>query len=241
MIVYGASGHGKVVLDILEAQGKMVDFVVDDNPKLSELLGYEVHRNTGVYDEAIISIGSCRIRKKIAESLKVKQYVTAIHPTAVVSPRATVGEGSVVMQGAVVQACAAIGKHAIINTGASVDHDCRLADFVHVAPHATLSGAVEVGEGAWIGVGATVMQGIRIGAWSTVGAGAVVIRDVPDGATVVGVPARVIQQGTNQTENMKNLHKKKGGVKHNPSASWADGLTAVGAAFRQKGGVTYAA
>lgn len=192
MVLYGASGHGKVIIDILEANSIPIDFVVDDNPKLLELLGYEVRRNTGKYDEVIISIGSCQIRKKIVSELKVNKYLTAIHPSAILSNRATIDEGTVVMQGVIIQTCVTIGKHCIINTGSSIDHDCKLKDFVHVAPHATLSGAVEVGEGSWIGVGATVKQGIKIGAWCMIGAGAVVVKDVPDGVTVVGVPAKEI-------------------------------------------------
>ena len=144
MILYGASGHAKVIIDILEANGQKIDFIVDDNPALTELLGYEVRRNSGEYDEAIISIGSCEIRKKVVEGLKVGKYATSVHPSAVVSPRATIADGTVVMQGAIVQSCAKIGKHCIVNTGASVDHDCEIGDFVHVAPHATVLGGVKV-------------------------------------------------------------------------------------------------
>lgn len=188
MILYGASGHGKVIIEILEANGVKVDYVVDDNPEIHELLGYEVRRNSGKYDDAIISIGSAQIRKKLVETLQVKNYPVAIHPTAIVSPRAKIGEGTVVMQGAILQTCVEVGKHCIINTGASVDHDCKLADYVHIAPQATLSGAVEVGEGTWIGAGAVIKQCIKIGANCMIGAGAVVVKDVPDGMTVVGVP-----------------------------------------------------
>ena len=193
MILYGASGHAKVIIDILEANGEKIDFIVDDNPSLTELLGYEVRRNTGEYDEAIVSIGSCEIRKKVVEGLKVGKYSTAVHPSAVVSPRATIDEGSVVIQGAIVQSCAKIGKHCIVNTGASVDHDCEIGDFVHVAPHATVLGGVKVGEGSWIGAGAVIKQYITIGKNCMIGAGAVVLHDVPDGATVVGVPGKEIK------------------------------------------------
>ena len=139
----------------------------------------------------------------MVDALQVTRYATAVHPSALISPRAVIGEGTVVMHGAVVQSCARVGKHCIVNTGASVDHDCQLSDYVHIAPHATLSGNVQVGEGSRVGVGAVVKQGIRIGAWCTIGAGAVVVRDVPDGATVVGVPARVIKQNDMNTSVLK--------------------------------------
>jgi acetyltransferase EpsM len=99
----------------------------------------------------------------------------------------------VLIHQSVVQAGTVIGRHCIINTSASIDHDCVIEDFVHISPNATLSGNVRVGEGTHIGAGATIIQGITVGKWCTVGAGAVVIRDVPDYATVVGVPARVIK------------------------------------------------
>lgn len=82
------------------------------------------------------------------------------------------------------------GEGCIVNTGATVDHDCVLGDFVHVAPGVNLAGTVTVGDNVMIGIGASVVPGITIVAGATVGAGAVVIRDVPAGATVVGVPAR---------------------------------------------------
>ena len=84
----------------------------------------------------------------------------------------------------------------IINTGAQVDHDCAIANFVHIAPGATLCGNVAVGEGALIGAGAVILPGKRIGDWAIVGAGAVVTRDVPNFAVVAGNPAKVIKQNT---------------------------------------------
>ena len=186
MILYGASGHCKVVVDILEALGLTIDFLVDDNPEITKLLGYEVRRNTGNYDAAIITIGLNWIRKKISEQIIVKRYMKAVHPTAIVSPRATIDEGTVVMQGAIIQSCASIGKHCIINTGASVGHDVTIGDFVHVASHATITGGVTIGEGAWIGAGSVIRQGVHIGAWTMIGAGSVVVDDIPDGVVAFG-------------------------------------------------------
>lgn len=103
------------------------------------------------------------------------------------------GEGTVVFHHAVIQASAIIGRHCIVNTSSSTDHDCTLEDFVHISPHATLSGNVMVGEGTHIGAGATVIPGITVGKWCVIGAGAVVTEDIPDYATAVGVPARIIK------------------------------------------------
>ena len=186
MVLYGASGHCRVVIDIVEALGYPIDFIVDDDPNISELLGYEVRRNTREYEDLIITIGQNWTRKKVFDQITAERYIKAVHPTAIVSPRAQIGEGSVVIQGAIIQSCAVIGKHCIINTGASVGHDVRLGDFVHVASHATITGGVTIGEGTWIGAGSVIRQGVHIGAWSMIGAGSVVVDDIPDGVVAFG-------------------------------------------------------
>lgn len=212
MILYGASGHAKVIIDILEANGIIIDYIVDDNPLIKGLLGYEVRRDSGVYNEAIIAIGSNEIRRKIVQSITVDRYVTAIHPTAIVSPRAAMGCGTVVMQGAIIQSSAHINDHCIINTGASVEHDCVVSDFVHVAPHATLAGNVHVGEGTWIGAGTVVRQGVSIGAGCMIGAGSVVVKNIPDNVVAYGNPCRIVRE-TEQENNMVDSRKiERGGV-----------------------------
>lgn len=209
MILYGASGHAKVIIDTLEAIGKEIDYVVDDDASISSLLGYEVRRDSGHYDSAIVSIGNGKIRKEIVGRLEVKEWVKAIHPKATVSPHSIIGEGSVVMAGAVINSGAVIGKHCIINTGATVDHDCVIGDFVHIAPGVHVSGGVNVGEGSWIGVGSCVKQGVNIGQWVTIGAGSVVVKDIPDGVTAYGCPCRV--KNTNDDNMIKNELRPLGG------------------------------
>lgn len=208
MILYGASGHAKVIVDILEALGKEIDWIVDDNDEVKGLLGYEVKRNEGCYDAAIVSIGNCQIRKKIVESLEVGKWETAIHPSAIISPHAYIGEGTVIMAGALVNACAKVGKHNIINTGASVDHDVELGDFVHIAPHATVTGNVVIGDGSWIGAGTVIRQGIKIGKNCMIGAGSVVVKDIPDGVTAFGNPCRIKYN----SQNMNKFNNLRGGV-----------------------------
>ena len=186
MILYGASGHCRVVVDIVEALGIPIDFIVDDNPAINELLGYEVRRNIGEYEDAIITVGQNWTRKRIVEHLNVARYLSAIHPTAIISPRSQIGKGTVVMQGAIIQSCAKIGDHCIVNTGASVGHDVELGDYVHVASHATITGGAVIGEGTWIGAGSVIRQGVHIGAWTMIGAGSVVVDDIPDGVVAFG-------------------------------------------------------
>jgi sugar O-acyltransferase (sialic acid O-acetyltransferase NeuD family) len=192
MYLFGASGHAKVIMDILTASGQKVDALIDDNEKVNELNGYKVLHGVTDASPIIVSIGVNAIRKKVVEKL-TGEFGTAIHPSAIVSPSAKIGEGTVVMAGAIINADAVIGKHCIINTGASVDHECVIGDYCHIAPHATLCGQVHVGEGSMVGVGACVIPCKNIGSWCTIGAGAAVVKDIPDGATAVGVPAQVIK------------------------------------------------
>jgi len=191
----GASGHAKVIIEILEQQEIYIGGLQDANPTIKSLLNYDVHQELPTFfdpndDEVIISIGNNSIRKKIATSLPYK-FISAIHPRTNISKRTQIGAGSVIIAGVSVNSDVKIGKHAIINTNASIDHDCILDDYVHISPNVALGGDVQVGEGTHIGIGACIIQGVRIGKWCTIGAGAVIIRDVPDGATVVGNPGRI--------------------------------------------------
>src|SRR5690606_26719765 len=182
--------------EILEELNIPIHALQDVNPAITSLLGYEVLQelpesfNT-VTDRIIISIGNNAIRKKLT-TLTDRKFFTAVHPSANVSRRSSIGEGSVVMAGVSINSSVVIGKHAIINTNASVDHDCVVGDYVHISPNAAIAGIVEIGEGTHVGIGASIIQGVTIGKWCTIGAGAVIIKDVPDGATVVGNPGRII-------------------------------------------------
>ncbi len=207
MYLYGASGHAKVIMDILNANGVRIDALVDDNPELKELQGVPVIHSAEGCSPFIISIGSNKIRKMIAERLAC-EFVSAVHPSAVVSPSAKIADGTVVMQGAIIQADAKIGKHCIVNTAATIDHECVIGDYVHISPNASLCGNVHVGEGTQIGVGSVVIPGIKIGKWSIIGAGSVVVRDIPDDVVAVGNPCRIIKY---KDMNVKNLSISVGG------------------------------
>jgi sugar O-acyltransferase (sialic acid O-acetyltransferase NeuD family) len=194
--LYGASGHAKVVIEILEQSQQKIAGLIDINPTISNLLDYPVYSSLEEAEadvcEIIISIGDNRIRKKIAEGLSI-DFANAIHSSSNISVRAKIAAGTVVMAGASINVNTVIGKHVIINTNCSVDHDCVIDDYVHISPNAALAGNVTVGEGTHIGIGACIIQGVTIGKWATIGAGAVIINDVPDNAIVVGNPGRIIK------------------------------------------------
>jgi acetyltransferase EpsM len=145
----------------------------------------------------VLAVGINGERAELAGMLDAR-FGQAIHPTAIVAPTATIGEGTVVLHGSIVQPNAQIGRFVLINTAASVDHDCVVEDYAHISPHATLSGHVRVGEGTHVGAGAVVIPKITIGRWCRVGAGAVVVRDLPDHCTAVGNPARILPNRTGE-------------------------------------------
>lgn len=193
LYIYGAGGHAKVVAEIAELRGYEEVLFCEDEPTKDKLLGYEVVTTFGKNESCLVAIGNNLIRKKLASSLSSK-FVKLIHPRTSISMRGDIGEGTVIMAGVTINAEATIGEHCIINTNASVDHGCVIEDYVHLSPNVALAGNVKIGEGTHVGIGACVIQGVKVGKWCTVGAGAVVIRDIPDGATVVGNPGRIIKQ-----------------------------------------------
>ena len=205
LLIIGAGGHGKVVLDIVRAAGRYepVGFL-DADPALvgSTPGGVPVLGSVNLLPKlrskarcAIIAIGDNRTRHRYAAELRAQGFtlVSAIHPSAVVSPAAALGTNVVVAAHAAVCTEANVDDLAIINTAAVVDHEGRVGVAAHVGPGALLAGRVRVGDMAFVGMGATVIQCLTVGEGAMVGAGAVVIGDVPPYATVVGVPARVIK------------------------------------------------
>ncbi len=193
--LYGASGHAKVIMDILHSMGVDVGKIFDDNPDIHVLDGINVyHQIDDIESPIIISIGNNTIRQKIVRKNPDFVFGKAVHTSSILSPDVTVGEGSVIMQGTIIQSDAHIGKHCIVNSGASVDHECFIEDFVHISPHATLCGNVTVGEGTWIGAGSTVIQSVNIGKWSVIGAGSVVVSNIPDGVVAYGNPCKIIKK-----------------------------------------------
>lgn len=194
MYLYGASGHAKVIIDILKSQNKEVSGLIDDNEAIKEILEYPVSQSLPDNSSVIISIGANKTRKKVAEKLVSSKFETAVHSSAIVSEYSTIDAGTVVMQGAIIQSSSTVGKHCIINTGASVDHDCKIGDYVHISPQSILCGNVTIGEGTWIGAGTTIIEGVTIGKWCVIGAGSVVTKNIKDNILAVGNRCKVIKE-----------------------------------------------
>ncbi|MBI4395989.1 MAG: NeuD/PglB/VioB family sugar acetyltransferase [Elusimicrobia bacterium] len=205
LVICGAGDHAITLYDMAVhvLRHKVVAFTDPrDDWKGKTICGVRVIRSDtqavflkrqGRIDGAVIGIGNRQMeaRRKVFEILAKQglKFPALVHPSAVVSRMARVGEGCVVMANAVVNTDAVLGSNVVVNNGAVVDHTCRVGDHTYLSPNATLCGRVEVGRTAFIGAGVTVLPGVRIGGGAVIGAGAVAVRDVEAGQTVVGVPA----------------------------------------------------
>jgi sugar O-acyltransferase (sialic acid O-acetyltransferase NeuD family) len=201
LLILGASGHGKVAADCAHCTKLWAEiFFYDDRWPCIERCGPWPVLGAGEAllsdcksdDDAFVAIGRADDRitwleKMVSAGISITRI---IHPQSTIATGVTIGEGTLVVAGAVINIDSHIGKGCIINTGATIDHDCVLSDGVHICPGAHIAGGVQVGNNSWIGIGSSVCQYLKIGCHVTVGAGGVVTGDVPDGLTVVGVPAR---------------------------------------------------
>jgi UDP-perosamine 4-acetyltransferase len=203
IIVLGGGGHARVLLDLLQQLNATVIgvttadgrgdpplpgiTVLGDDDAVTRHSPAEVHLVNAV---GVATASAFRMRLQEQFAARGYRFPVLAHPAATISRFATLDDGCQIMAGCVIQAGAHFGRGTIVNTMASVDHDCRIGNFVHIAPGAHLSGCVTVGDCSLIGTGSSVIQDVRIGVMCTIGAGSAVIRDVDDGQGVGGSPAR---------------------------------------------------
>lgn len=207
MILIGAGGHGRVLLDTLVHQGNKILGITSANPQDfmcsildipiigSDNLIFNYRTDSVCLVNGLGMMPSKNTRCKLYEYFKGQGYTFAqvIHPSAIISSDIKILEGVQIMAGAIIQTGAVIAENTIINTRVVVDHDTFIDKHVHLAPGTTVSGGVSIGEGTFVGAGSTIIQGIKIGAHCVVAAGSVVIQDIPDGARVMGIPARMVR------------------------------------------------
>lgn len=199
LILFGAGGHCKVVIDAIESRNdRKIRGILDDDERRWGTEHYE-YRIVGGRDSAlpadcelVIAIGNNSKRRLIADLFRARgaQLGIVVHLSAHIARGARLGPGTVVFANAVVSSDAIVGSNTIVDIGAVVAHDCRVGDHVHVCPGVQLCGGATVESGVMIGAGAVVIPGVRVGRNSIVGAGSSVMRNVESDSTVVGLPAR---------------------------------------------------
>ena len=196
ILIIGAGGHSKVIIDIIHELGNYnIAGIYDDNKtgyfSGIKIIGKISEIENKKSDYFIIGIGNDKIRKKIAEEYQLK-WATLIHPKTIIAKTATIKEGTVVCAGAIIQTEVEIGKHCIINTNCSIDHESTIGDYCSICPSSTICGQVKVSESSFIGANSTIIQTIEIGKECIIGAGSVVIRNIPNNSKAVGNPAKII-------------------------------------------------
>jgi len=208
IIIIGSSGHAKVIIDIIQQEGKYnIAGLLDQFRNAGEqtfgypILGKEedlpelmnVHALKGV----IVAIGDNFIRSKVATRIRGMcpnlPFITTIHPKASIATEVSIGEGTVVMAGVSINPCSSIGRFCILNTNSSLDHDSILEDFASLAPGATTGGKCHIGQYSAIGIGANLIHGIQIGEHTVIGAGSLVMKSIESFIVAYGVPAKVIR------------------------------------------------
>lgn len=205
IILLGAGGHAKVVLDLLHALDHRILGVCDPelaDRSISEWRGLPVLGNDEMIEQhqsdsialanGVGSLPDNHLRRRLHKRFIGKGYrfITLVHPSAILGSGVKLGESVQIMAGAIIQADTHLGNDVILNTAARVDHESVIGDHVHVAPGAVLSGNVKVADGCHIGPGAVVIQGIKLGQGAVVGAGTTVLSDLPAHYQLTGQPPR---------------------------------------------------
>jgi UDP-perosamine 4-acetyltransferase len=211
IIILGAGGHGRVLIDVLRRAGRTITAATDADPTRHgqtfdgvPIIGGDDAVLAKSKDKVLLVNGQGNTPHRGDSGLKLRrelflrfaergyQFLNVVSPDAVVSATATLGHGCQILTGVIVHPGTKVGDNAVLNSAASVDHDCIIGAHSHIAPGTVLCGGVKVGASSHVGAGAVVIPNMKIGANAVVGAGAVIVSDVADGATVLGAASRPI-------------------------------------------------
>lgn len=201
LLIIGAGGHGRVIADIAQKTGAYGEIAFLDDGDQKESMGLPVigrvadmKKYVGAAD-FFVAIGNSKVREQMIEKLLSlgANVPVLIHPSAIIGACVEIGVGTSVMAGAVVNPCSTLGKGVILNTCSSVDHDCEIGDYCHIAVGVHVAGTVRLGERVWLGAGVTVKNNVNVCADCMIGAGAVVVKDIIEVGTYIGVPAKKME------------------------------------------------
>jgi len=208
IVIIGSSGHAKVIIDIVNQEGKYnVAGLLDRYRNANETtLGYRILgkeedlpelKKTHSLKGAIVAIGDNFIRSKVAALIRKicpdLPFVCAIHPRASIGRDVTIGEGTVIMAGVSINPCSSVGRFCILRTNSSLDHDSTMEDFASLAPGAMTGGNCRIGEYSAISIGSVLIHGVQIGKQSVIGAASLVMKPIESFVVAYGTPAKVIR------------------------------------------------
>ena len=197
LLVVGAGGHAKVVIDAAEAAGFEIAGVIGTDTDAPEILGHAVSRDGGdvLADGFIVAIGDNATRARYFAEYRASGLAPAsvVHPSIILGSDVEIGAGTFIAAGVVINTGTRIAEDCILNTGCTVDHDCIIGAHAHIGPQVALCGGVALGEGVLLGVGSCASPRASVGEWSIVGAGAAIVGELPSHSVCVGVPARVVR------------------------------------------------
>jgi len=209
IVIVGSSGHAKVIIDIVEHEGRYkIAGLLDRFRSVGEqTLGYEVLGQEEDLPQLIksqslsgmiVAIGDNFVRAEVAMSIAeicpALHFVHAIHPRASIAKEVVIGEGTVIMAGVSVNPSCSIGRHCILNTHSSLDHDSVMEEFSSLGPRATTGGNCRIGSYSAVSIGATLIHNVRIGEHAIVGAGSAVLKNLESFTVAYGTPAKVIRE-----------------------------------------------
>lgn len=204
LLIYGAGGLGREIASSISAfpDWKVMGFI-DDNPILKTVEGFPVFggidklKEMDTYVNLVVAVGDPILKEKIVNQIKIFSNInfpSLVHPSVIILNKSSVkiGKGSIVCAGSILTTNIAINEHVLINLNVTIGHDVVIGKFSSIMPGVNIAGSVLAEKAVLIGSGAGVLNGLKLGEYSRIGAGAVVTRGVSAGSTVIGIPARNI-------------------------------------------------
>ncbi|MEZ2415757.1 acetyltransferase [Muriicola sp. E247] len=208
VIIFGASGHGSVIMDCIEKEGKykLIGFLDSIKQKGLRHNGYEILGTEFdlpyIIDKynifgGIVAIGDNWVRKQVVDKIKKIapkfSFIRVIHPQTIIGKNVVIGKGSAIMPGVIINTNSTVGNHCILNTFSSLDHDGYMHDYSSLAPKVTTGGNFSLGRYSAVCLGGQIIENINVGQHSVIGAGSLVLRSVPNNTLCYGVPAKIIK------------------------------------------------